>query len=200
LATYYPPTILELIRRITRLPGIGEKTAERLALHCIGAPRAEIEQLARALMAVKEKTRTCRQCFALSDEALCRICADPARDNGQLCVVEQATDMVAVEKSGAFRGRYHILQGALSPMDGVGPENLRIAELRRRLEVGGVEELILATSPTVAGDATAAYIAQTLTGPSLRVSRIACGVPIGGDLKFVDQATLKRALDGRHGI
>lgn len=198
--SHYPPTILELIRRIARLPGIGEKTAERLTLHLISAPRAEAEQLARALIAVKEKTRTCRQCFGLSDEALCPICADPARDTGQICVVEQATDMVAIEKSGAFRGRYHILQGALAPMDGVGPENLRIAELRRRLESGGVREVILATSPTVAGDATAAYLARILAGPSLRLTRIACGVPIGGDLKFIDQATLKRALDGRHGI
>lgn len=198
--SYYPPTILELIRRIARLPGIGEKTAERLTLHLIGAPRAEVEQLARALIAVKEKTQTCRQCFGLSDEPLCPICADDARDNGQICVVERATDMVAIERSGAFRGRYHILQGVLAPMDGVGPENLRIAELRRRVESGGVREVILATSPTVAGDATADYLARLLAGPCRRISRIACGVPIGGDLKFIDQATLKRALDGRHGI
>jgi recombination protein RecR len=198
--SHYPPTILELIRCIAKLPGIGEKTAERLTLHLIGASRAEVEQLARALIAVKEKTRTCRQCFGLSDEELCPICADPARGNGQICVVEQATDMVAIEKSGAFRGRYHILQGALAPMDGVGPENLRIAELRRRVDSGDIEEIILATSPTVAGDTTAAYLARILAGPSLLISRIACGVPIGGDLKFIDQATLKRALDGRHGI
>jgi len=198
--SYYPPTIVELIRCIAKLPGIGEKTAERLTLHLIGASRGEVEQLARALLAVKEKTRTCRQCFGLSDEELCPICADPARGNGQICVVEQATDMVAIEKSGAFRGRYHILQGALAPMDGIGPENLRIAELRRRVNSGGIEEIILATSPTVAGDTTAAYLARILAGTPLRISRIACGVPIGGDLKFIDQATLKRALDGRHGI
>lgn len=198
--SHYPPTILELIRCIAKLPGIGEKTAERLTLHLIGASRGEVEQLARALLAVKEKTRTCRQCFGLSDEELCPICADPARGNGQICVVEQATDMVAIEKSGAFRGRYHILQGALAPMDGIGPENLRIAELRRRVDSGGIEEIILATSPTVAGDTTAAYLARILAGTPLRISRIACGVPIGGDLKFIDQATLKRALDGRHGI
>lgn len=198
--SHYPPTILELIRCIAKLPGIGEKTAERLTLHLIGASRAEVEQLARALIAVKEKTRTCRLCFGLSDEALCPVCADPARSNGQICVVEQATDMVAIEKSGAFRGRYHILQGTLAPMDGVGPENLRIAELRRRVDSGGIEEIILATSPTVAGDTTAAYLARILAGTPLRISRIACGVPIGGDLKFIDQATLKRALDGRHGI
>lgn len=198
--SYYPPTIVELIRCIAKLPGIGEKTAERLTLHLIGASRGEVEQLARALLAVKEKTRTCRQCFGLSDEELCPICADPARGNGQICVVEQATDMVAIEKSGAFRGRYHILQGALAPMDGIGPENLRIAELRRRVDSGGIEEIILATSPTVAGDTTAAYLARILAGTPLRISRIACGVPIGGDLKFIDQATLKRALDGRHGI
>ena len=196
--SYYPPTIVELIRCIAKLPGIGEKTAERLTLHLIGASRAEVEQLARALIAVKEKTRTCRLCFGLSDEELCPVCADPARGNGQICVVEQATDMVAIEKSGAFRGRYHILQGALAPMDGIGPENLRIAELRRRVDSGDIEEIILATSPTVAGDTTAAYLARILAGTPLRISRIACGVPIGGDLKFVDQATLKRALDGRH--
>ena len=196
--SYYPPTILELIRQIAKLPGIGEKTAERLALHLLSAPRAQVEQMARAMMAVKEKTRVCRQCFALSDDELCRLCSDPSRDNGQLCVVEQATDMVAIEKSGAFRGRYHVLQGALAPMDGVGPENLRIRELQQRLAAGGIEEVILATSTTVAGDATAAYLSQVLSAAGVRVSRIACGVPIGGDLKFVDQATLKRALDGRH--
>ncbi len=200
MVTHYPPTVLELIRRIAKLPGIGEKTAERLTLHILATPRAEVEQLTAALMAVKEKTRTCRVCFALSDEDLCRICADPARDNGQICVVEQATDMVAIERSGVFGGRYHVLQGILSPMDGVGPENLRIAELRRRLEDGRIQEVILATSPTVAGDATAAYIAGLLAESPLRISRIACGVPIGGDLKFVDQATLKRAMDGRHGL
>ena len=198
--SYYPPTILDLMRRIAKLPGIGEKTAERLTLHLLRTPRAEVEQLARALMAVKEKTRLCKRCFALSDDDLCRLCSDPARANGQLCVVEQPTDMVAIEKSGAFHGRYHILQGALAPMDGVGPENLRIRELRQRLETGRIQELILATSPTVAGDATAAYLGQMLAGTPVRATRIACGVPIGGDLKFVDQATLKRALDGRHAL
>ena len=198
--SYYPPTILDLMRRIAKLPGIGEKTAERLTLHLLRTPRAEVEQLARALMAIKEKTRLCKHCFALSDDDLCRLCSDPARANGQLCVVEQPTDMVAIEKSGAFRGRYHILQGALAPMDGVGPEKLRIRELRQRLETGRIQELILATSPTVAGDATAAYLGQLLAGTPVRATRIACGVPIGGDLKFVDQATLKRAMDGRHAL
>ncbi len=198
--SYYPPTILELIRQIAKLPGIGEKTAERLALHLLAAPRGQVEQMARALMAVKEKTRVCRQCFCLSDEELCRLCSDPGRNNGQLCVVEQATDMVAIEKSGAFRGRYHVLQGVLAPMDGVGPEKLRIRELQGRLAAGGISEVILATSPTVSGDATAAYLGQLLAEARTRISRIACGVPIGGDLKFIDQATLKRALDGRHAI
>ena len=196
--SYYPPTMIELIRQIAKLPGIGEKTAERLALHLLSVPRAQVEQMARALLAVKEKTRVCRQCFCLSDDELCRLCTDPARDNGQLCVVEQATDMVAIEKSGAFRGRYHVLQGTLAPMDGVGPDNLRIRQLCQRLSAGGIEEVIVATSPSVAGDATAAYLRQVLGEFKVRISRIACGVPIGGDLKFIDQATLKRSLDGRH--
>ena len=141
--SYYPPTILELIRRIAKLPGIGEKTAERLALHLLRAPRAEVEHLARALLAVKEQTRVCGRCFGLSDAPVCRLCADPSRDSGQLCVVEQFTDMVAIEKAGAFRGRYHVLQGALAPMDGVGPENIRIRELLQRLADGLFEEVIL---------------------------------------------------------
>ena len=198
--SYYPPTILELIRRIGKLPGVGEKTAERLALHLLRAPREEVLQLARAMHAVKDRTGVCERCFGLSDAPLCRMCNDPARANGQICVVEQFTDLVAIEKSGAFGGRYHVLQGALAPMDGVGPEKLRIRELLRRLVDEAVKEVIMATSPTVAGDATADYLGRQLAGRGLRISRIACGVPIGGDLKFVDQVTLKRAMDGRHDL
>ena len=196
--SYYPASIQNLIRNISKLPGIGEKTAERLALHILRGSKQDAEQLASSILNIKEKVRLCRRCYALSDDDLCSLCSDPARDPSMLCVVEQPADMVAVEKSGAFRGMYHILAGVLSPMNGIGPEDIRIRELVARVEKGQVVEIVVATSTNVEGEATASYIAQILESLPVKVTRIASGVPMGGDLKYVDQVTLKRALETRH--
>lgn len=195
---HYPSTLIELIRNLGKLPGIGAKTAERLALHVLRSPDRDAQALAQSILDVKQNIRLCRQCFSFSDGDLCKICNNGSRDAAMLCVVEQQSDMVSLEKSGAFPGLYHILQGALSPMDGVGPDNLRIRELELRLSRGGVREVVLATSTTVEGEATADYLAQRLKQFSVRTTRIASGVPVGGDLKYVDQVTLKRALQSRH--
>jgi recombination protein RecR len=196
--SYYPASIQNLIKNIARLPGIGEKTAERLAMHILRGSRQEAEQLAQSILNVKDQVKFCARCFALSDGELCRLCSDPSRDPSVLCVVEQPADMVAVEKSGAFGGMYHILSGALSPMNGVGPENIRIRELIARVEKDQVKEVVLATSTNVEGEATASYIARILAKYQIKITRIASGVPMGGDLKYVDQVTLKRALETRH--
>ena len=198
--SYYPPSILNLIKHIARLPGIGEKTAERLALHILRSPRTEVEKLSDSIIAAKENIRLCKTCFGLSDDEICQICSNPARDDALLCVVEQPADMVAMEKSGAFNGRYHILAGVLSPMNGIGPDDIRLGELIAKIERGRVKEVVLATSTTVEGEATAAYIKERLDNYTLKVTRIASGVPIGGDLKYVDQVTLKKAMEGRHDI
>jgi len=197
---HYPDSILNLIRQISRLPGIGEKTAERLALHILRAPGQEAEQLAGAIRDLKAKTRLCSRCFSLSDGALCRICSDPHRSGSQLCVVEQPADMVALEKSGAFRGLYHILGGVLSPMDGIGPDKIRVRELLARVTSEKIGEVVIATSTSVEGEATADYLSGQLARHSVRVTRIASGVPVGGDLKFVDQVTLKRAMETRRDV
>ncbi len=197
---HYPASIRILIRNLSRLPGIGEKSAERLALHLLKAPAEQARELARSLTELKDKVRLCTQCFGLSDGDLCRLCADPSRDATLLCVVEAPADMVAVEKSGAYTGRYHILQGLLSPMDGIGPDDIRIAELMNRVQNGGVTEVILATGTSMEGEATAAYLAERLEKYGIRVTRIASGVPVGGDLKYVDQVTLKKAMDARHAV
>jgi recombination protein RecR len=198
--SYYPASIQNLIKNIAKLPGIGEKTAERLALHVLRGSRQDAEQLADSILKVKEKVRLCSRCFALSDNEMCNLCSDPARDPSFLCVVEQPADMVAVEKSDAFRGMYHILSGALSPMNGIGPEDIRVRELISRIEKDQVKEVVLATSTNVEGEATASYLAQVLGKYQINVTRIASGVPMGGDLKYVDQVTLKRALETRHAI
>lgn len=194
----YPDSIRMLIRYLSRLPGVGEKTAERLAIHILGRPLEEAEQLARSIVAVKQKVRLCSQCFALSDGELCRICQDVSRDPTLICVVEQPADMVAIEKSGVFKGLYHILGGALSPMEGVGPDDLHLKELLERSAQSVVREIILATGTNVEGESTAAYIAQQLASQPIKVSRIASGVPVGGDLKYIDQMTLKCAMESRH--
>ncbi len=198
--SYYPSSILDLIKNLSRLPGVGEKTAERFAMHILRAPRNQAEQLSRSILEIKEKVRLCSRCFGLSDRDVCNICSDQARIPFVLCVVEQPADMVAIEKSGSFQGLYHILQGVLSPMDGVGPDNIRIRELISRIEKDGVKEVVLATSTNVEGEATASYIAQRLENYPVKVTRIASGVPMGGDLKYVDQVTLKRAMETRHAI
>jgi len=198
--SYYPESVRELIKNLSKLPGIGEKTADRLAMHILRATRREADRLVHSIMEVKEKIRLCAMCFSLSDAEICNICRDRNRDFSILCVVEQPADMVAIEKSGAFTGLYHILEGALSPMDGVGPDNIRIKELISRIAQGKIQEVVLATSTNIEGESTAAYIAELLGNYPVKVTRIASGVPIGGDLKYVDQVTLKTAMKSRHPI
>jgi len=197
---HYPASILSLIKNLSRLPGIGEKTAERLAMHILRIPSAEARRLAKSIIELKETARLCSVCFALSDREHCRICSDPARNPAFLCVVEQPADMVAIEKSGGFNGRYHILQGVLSPMDGIGPDDIRIKELLSRVARGDIKEIVIATGTNVEGEATASYLTGQVEKYPVKITRIASGVPIGGDLKYVDQVTLKRAMETRHAI
>jgi len=197
---HYPSSMLKLIKNISRLPGIGEKTAERLAMHLLRAPRREAEELSSSILELKDKIRLCSKCFGLSDSDLCNICSDQTRVSAILCVVEQPADMVAIEKSGSFPGLYHILSGVLSPMDGIGPDNIRIKELISRIEDNKIEEVVIATGTNVEGEATASYIAQRLKKYPVKVTRIASGVPMGGDLKYIDQVTLKRAMETRHAV
>jgi len=198
--SHYPSSVLKLIKNLSRLPGIGEKTAERLAMHILRSPVREAEQLSQSIIEIKEKVRLCSMCFTISDTAICNICSNPTRTESILCVVEQPADMVAIEKSGSFSGLYHILEGALSPMDGIGPDHIRIKELVTRISQGKIKEVVLATSTTIEGETTAAYIAELLENHAVKVTRIASGVPIGGDLKYVDQVTLKKAMETRHVI
>jgi recombination protein RecR len=194
---HYPASIRSLIHHLSRLPGVGEKTAERLALHLLHAPEASVEELARSILEVKRKVRLCSRCFSLSDQELCPLCSNPARDASRVCVVEQPGDMVAVEKSGAFNGNYHVLSGVISPLHGVGPDDIRVRELLSRVASGGVQEVVIATGTSVEGESTAAYIAERLAAVPVRVTRIAAGVPMGGDLKFVDPVTLRKAMEAR---
>jgi len=189
--------IQRLVLRLGRLPGIGEKTATRLAFHILRAPEAHARELAQAILEVRERIRLCGTCFTLTEDDPCGICADARRDHSMICVVAQPTDLHAIERSGHFRGRYHVLHGVLSPLDGIGPDDLRIADLLRRLGTETVGEVIVATSPNVEGEATATYLAKLVKPLGVRVTRIASGVPIGGELEYVDQVTLSRALDGR---
>ena len=197
---HYPSSMISLIKNISKLPGIGEKTAERLALHILRSPREAAEALSRSILEIKDRIKLCSMCFSLSDTEQCRICSDSGRDRHLLCVVEQQGDMVSIEKSGAFHGVYHVLCGCLSPMDGVGPEDIRIRELMARVSDGAVSEVILATGTNLEGETTASYIADQLQGYPIKVTRIASGVPVGGDLKYVDQMTLKKAMEARHGM
>ncbi|MBU1170564.1 MAG: recombination mediator RecR [Proteobacteria bacterium] len=194
---HYPRSVLSLIDSFAKLPGIGKKTAERLTLHVLRAPRKEAEQLARNILELKDKMRLCSCCFSLSEEDVCAICSHPSRSRQIICVVERPSDMAAIEKSGAYKGLYHILQGVLSPMDNMGPDDIRIHELLSRVASGGVTEVILATSTNVEGESTAHYISKKLKPFPIKVTRIASGVPIGGDLKYVDPVTLKRAMEAR---
>jgi recombination protein RecR len=197
--THYPPSVVNLIKQLSRLPGIGEKTAERLTMHILQESSHDVAQLAQSILDVKNKLRLCRQCFALSDTELCWICSNPNRDVSMLCVVEQPIDMASIEKSGSFNGYYHILGGALAPMEGIGPEQIRVQEIIRRIKRDPeIKEVILATGTNVEGESTASYLAKRLEQYSVKVTRIASGVPIGGDLKYIDRMTLKRALEKRH--
>ncbi len=196
----YPASINRLIKNLSKLPGIGEKSAERLAMHLLQAPKNQALELSESIRDLKKKARLCSRCFSLSDDEVCRICRDPARDESLLCVVEHHVDMAAVEKTGSFNGRYHVLQGLLSPMDGIGPEDIRIKELLARVSEEPVKEVIIATGTSVEGETTAAYIQEQLSSRPLKITRIASGVPMGGELKFLDQVTLRKALEGRHAL
>ena len=189
--------ITKLIQELAKLPGIGEKTASRLAMHILRAPRGDAEGLARAILEVKEKIRFCSRCFNLTDQDPCQICRDPRRNAELICVVSGPEDLVALEKSGGYRGLYHLLQGVLSPLEGVGPKDLRISELLARLQGGQVKEVILATNPSAEGEATAQYLSQVIKPLGIRVTRIARGVPMGGDLQYVDEVTLSKSLENR---
>jgi len=197
---HYPNSILKLIKNLSKLPGIGEKTAERLTMHLLRASTAEAKQLAQSILELKEKSRLCKHCFSMSDKEVCRICSDLSRKQELLCVVEQPTDMTALEKSGGYNGLYHILQGVLSPMDGIGPDDIRIKELISKVKKEKIKEIVIATSTNVEGESTASYLIGLLEKFPVKISRIASGVPVGGDLKYVDQVTLKRAMESRYDI
>lgn len=194
------PSFARLVAELAKFPGIGKKTATRLAFFLLRQPKAEAESLAGAIFELKEKIGFCSQCFHITEEDPCRICTDGGRDGSLLCVVEQPQDLIAIERSRSFRGRYHVLQGALSPLDGIGPDQLRIAELLTRLEDGAVRELLVATNFTVEGDATALYLADQVRPLGIRVTRLAHGIPTGSDLEFVDDATVNRAVEGRRDL
>jgi recombination protein RecR len=190
------PVVDTLVAQLTRLPGVGTRTAHRLAFHLLRVPKEEALALADAIRDAKERVRFCRECGNLTEEEVCGICLDARRDHSVLCVVEQPSDLVSLERTREFRGVYHVLGGALSPIDGVDPEHLRIDQLLARVERNGVEEVVVATNPTLTGEATAAYIAERLRG-RVRVTRLASGLPVGSDLEYADEVTLGRALAGR---
>ncbi len=193
----YARPLARLVAEFERLPGIGAKTAQRLALHVLRGTIEDARRFAEALVEVKEKIGSCPVCHNFTDRPVCELCADPRRDTGALCVVAEPRDLIALEKTGEFRGRYHVLGGVLAPMDGVGPDQLRIRELIARVEPGDIREIILATNPTVEGDATAVYLSKLLRPLGPKVTRIAHGVPVGGDIDYADQATLIQAFEGR---
>lgn len=197
---HYPEPILKLINSLSKLPGIGKNTAERLALHILHAPNHEAAALAADIVELKTSIRQCTVCFALSDNDKCRICGDPMRDQTLICVVENPADMAAIEKSNAFPGTYHILGGVLSPIDGIGPDNIRIAELLKRAVPEKIKEIILATKTNVEGEATASYILEKLKKTKIKITRIASGIPMGGDLQYIDQLTMQKAMEKRYGF
>ena len=192
-----PPPLARLIQELVKLPGIGEKTAARLAFHLLRTERRDVEQLAEALLKMRDEVRLCSTCLGLTADDPCALCRDPRRDGDEICVVERPADLIAVERSGQFKGRYHVLHGCLAPLDGVGPDQLRITELLRRLQDNAVREVILATNPTVEGEATALYLSRILKPLGVRVTRIAHGLPMGADVEYADTMTLGKALEGR---
>ena len=194
---FYAAPIARLLEELERLPGIGPKSAQPLAYHILRGDSEAAERLADAIVEVKQSIRFCSRCFNFAEADLCEICADPQRDASAICVVEEPRDVVAIERTGEFRGTYHVLQGAISPIDGIGPEQLRVRELVDRVSGGEVTEVILATNPNVEGETTALYIARLLKPLSIKVTRIASGLPVGGDLEYADEVTLGRALEAR---
>lgn len=196
----YARPVQDLIDELGRLPGVGPKSAQRIAYHLLKLSKEDALRLARSIVEVKERVAFCQRCFNIAEGERCGICEDDRRDATLLCVVEEPRDIVAVEKTGEFRGRYHVLQGAISPIEGVGPEQLRVKELLGRLESEGVQEVILCTNPNIEGEATAMYLGRLLGPLGLRVTRIASGLPVGGDLEYADELTLGRALEGRREV
>jgi recombination protein RecR len=193
----YPPPVARLIDELKKLPGIGPKSAQRIAFHLLRGPREDAVRLGTAVGGLLDGIRTCSLCNAITDREVCATCSDPARTDRIVCVVEEPHDLLSVEKTRDFRGRYHVLHGALSPLQGVGPDELKIEGLLERIRRGGVEEVILATSPTVEGEATAVYLVRILKPLGVRVTRIAMGVPVGSDLEWADEVTMAKALEGR---
>jgi recombination protein RecR len=193
----YEGVVQDLIDELGRLPGVGPKSAQRIAFHLLAADPADVRRLADALIEVKAKVRFCATCGNVAQEEQCRICADPRRDPHVLCVVEEPKDVVAIERTREFRGRYHVLGGAISPIEGIGPDDLRTRELIERLADGTITEIILATDPNLEGEATATYLARLIKPMGLRVTRLASGLPVGGDLEYADEVTLGRAFEGR---
>ena len=196
----YEGAIQDLIDELGRLPGIGPKSAQRIAFHIIQSERVDVSRLVDVLRTVKERVKFCFECGNISEEDLCRICRDPRRDNTLICVVEESKDVMAIEKTREFRGKYHVLGGAISPIDGIGPENLRIRELMVRLGDTNIQELIIATDPNLEGEATASYLIRQIKPLGIKVSRLASGLPVGGDLEYADEVTLGRAFEGRRTI
>ena len=193
----FSPVVQRLIDELNRLPGVGPKSAQRLALHILRSSQEDVDRLSGAMREVKDKVSFCRTCFNLAEGMLCPVCSDPGRDATVLCVVEEIKDLAALERTAEYKGKYHVLGGCISPLDGVGPEDLRVRELLERVRIEGVQEVILATSPTVEGEATAMYVSGLLRPLGMRVTRIASGLPVGGDLDYADEVTLGRALEGR---
>jgi recombination protein RecR len=193
----YTPPMQALIDALGRLPGIGPKSAQRIAFHLLKTDRPEVERLASSILEARALVRFCERCFNFSDSELCRVCRDDRRDATTVCVVEESRDLIAIEKTGQFKGRYHVLLGSINPLEGVGPEHLKIRELLSRIGAEGIDEVIVCTNPNTEGDVTAMYLARLLKPLGLRVTRIASGLPVGGDLEYADELTLGRALDGR---
>lgn len=196
----YEGAIQDLIDELGRLPGIGPKSAQRIAFHIIQSERVDVTRLVDVLRTVKERVKFCTICGNISEEDLCQICRDPRRDLSLICVVEESKDVMAIEKTREFRGRYHVLGGAISPIDGIGPENLRIRELMARLADTNIQELIIATDPNLEGEATASYLIRQIKPMGIKVSRLASGLPVGGDLEYADEVTLGRAFEGRRTV
>ena len=196
----YTPALQKLIDELGKLPGVGPKSAQRIAFHLIKLPEQDALSLANAIQEAKQKVRFCETCFNMSDEAICEICSDTQRDSSLVCVVEEPRDIVALERTREYKGLYHVLQGAINPIDGIGPEQLKIRELLERLKGNTLQEVILCTNPNIEGEATAMYLAKLIEPLGIQVSRIASGLPVGGDLEYADELTLGRALEGRRKI
>jgi recombination protein RecR len=196
----YAGPVQDLIDELGRLPGVGPKSAQRIAFHLLKVSREDALRLSRAIGEMKDKVTFCRRCFNIAEAELCSICSDDRRDGALVCVVEEPRDIVSVERTGEFNGRYHVLQGAISPIEGVGPDQLRVKELLARLDAEGITEVILCTNPNIEGEATALYLGRLLKPLGLKVTRIASGLPVGGDLEYADELTLGRALEGRREV